>query len=473
MSPEFIRGRSTLFIVGVPLLIVAIATFLVSIQVSVYNTNRTATQLTQQQLHNNLQIVRSIINLKADHTNIDGLAHSLRTLPLQNGHGIALISMQGELLLNIGPADNKGIHREILPYLTFLDSSIHTLTSPQNTSIAVMRTGDIYLATYSRLAITHNHAMTWIHFSVLSALMFLALLITLHAGVTQPLGQMTQSLASILKRRRYDLRMPIAGSRELRSLAHSFNDLLEAVQTRDAQLRQHNQKLEQLVRARTAELEATHAELLRKEKMAAIGAFAASTVHELRNPLTAIRLSLDPLQKLENLDSKSQRRLTLIHEEASRLEDMLNDILNYAANRPLIQGDIDLAVFVKKYRPLLADTAKAYDAKLTIKSAEGSLKGDENRVLQILLNLVKNAAEVSPSVQLNIHSHKGRWHFEVSNKGHIDDVTVNRLFEPFFTTKKNGTGLGLSTCKKLAEDMKGTLSLTANDGKTVTLSLIL
>lgn len=474
MPPSQTRGRSTFFLLAFPLLVVAVVVLLASIQLSTRSNAETYNRLTEQQLHNNLQIVRTLLAI-TDTQNIETLTRPLSALPLQPGHGIALIARNGDILLNVGPADSQGLRREVLPRLIFRSSAIHTLTTPNQTLVAVlpMRGGELYLIAYSRADVQHSSWLLWVQFSGLVALLFIALVITVYMAVTDPLKNMTLSLTGILQRRRYDLRVPVAGSAELQSLGHGFNNLLEAVQSRDIQLRDHNQKLGQLVKERTAELEKTHLELLRREKMAAIGAFAAGTVHELRNPLTAMRLSLDPLRKLQNLDDKSQRRLHMVQEEAQRLENMLSDILTYAADRPTQKEKLNLNAFVEKYRDLLTDTASAHKAELHLHTEAGTLNTDENRLLQILLNLVKNAAEAGSTVELKIEKTNNRWQFAVSNNGHITPEIAARLFEPFFTTKKQGTGLGLATCKKLAEDMGGSLALTQNDGSTVTLTLSL
>ena len=274
-------------------------------------------------------------------------------------------------------------------------------------------------------------------------------------------------------------RVPPKGSAELQTLARQFNTMLAELNARDKTLKNYAETLESQVKERTEELMATQGKLVLHERLAAIGEFASAIVHELRNPLSAIKMGVDQLKLSEQGNEKNNRRLSLAQEQITRLDDMLSGILTFAATRPTQVEAFAISEIMKQTEDML----QAYGEKKALKlkfmgfDQPAIIEADRNKLQQALLNVLKNACEHAPEkseVSTVVSTKDKHVHVSVNNKGDaIPEEMQKRLFEPFFTTKKGGTGLGLPTTRKLMQEMGGDISIVsdAQNGTTVTLVL--
>ncbi|MFK8185148.1 MAG: ATP-binding protein [Phormidesmis sp.] len=256
-----------------------------------------------------------------------------------------------------------------------------------------------------------------------------------------------------------------------------------------------NETLEAEVTKRTAQLREAQAQLIEKERLAAIGEFTAMIVHELRNPLTTIGMGLTALKSSDYLSERDQRRLSLASEEEQRLKKLLNEILQYAKPQLLETTVIDLKGLVQEVVSTLAEQPDLCDRQLTVNCENSilSVRGDLDKLKQVLINLVSNACEaiekgetvsikLSPFSDLKNNGMKGQAETDDSNVVAIEihnggdpipaDV-LPRLTQPFFSTKSSGNGLGLAIVKRIVEAHQGTLTFcsSADAGTTATVKL--
>ena len=231
-----------------------------------------------------------------------------------------------------------------------------------------------------------------------------------------------------------------------------------------------NQALEIEVAKRTAELKAAQAKLIEKEKLAAIGQFASTIVHEIRNPTTTILMGLTSLQQLK-LDDRNQMRLNLAVEEAARLQELLQEILLYAKPQIIKAETIELRQFLQDLAFALQEMPQAQQRhlKMVYDNEQCLVKGDRNKLKQVVINLVKNAFEaIEPggtvTCKLSVANNPDGYCVSVLNGGlPIPPEILPRLTEAFVSAKSGGTGLGLAIVKQIVTNHEGNLSIESNE----------
>ena len=232
-----------------------------------------------------------------------------------------------------------------------------------------------------------------------------------------------------------------------------------------------NERLEAEVAKRTAELKTAQAQLIEKERLAAIGEFTSMIVHEIRNPLTTVRMGLLALQALE-LSERDRLRLTLAMEEEHRLKELLNEILQYAKPQVLKTTTFDLHKLVTETVGALSEQPLVEERRLNVafELSEVLVEGDRNKLKQVLINLISNACEaISPGETVDITltlqsntSEQSQIRLDIHNGGEpiLPNVLV-QLTKPFFSTKSSGNGLGLAIVKRIVEAHNGNLIFTS------------
>lgn len=246
------------------------------------------------------------------------------------------------------------------------------------------------------------------------------------------------------------------------------------------QQRQFNEGLEAEVARRTAELKTAQAQLIEQERLAAVGQFAAMIVHEIRNPMTTIRMGLNYFKKTA-LAEAAQERLSLSLDEVARLENLLNEILLYAKPQVVQQVELDLNTLIESTLPLLREMPEAIDRPIqfTPLPAAAPVKGDKDKLKQVLINLIKNAYEaIDPGeiVTCQVEQDSASHHLclQVHNGGTpIPPEVLSKITQPFCSTKPGGTGLGLAIVQRIVEAHAGTLLIQSDQASGTTMRVVL
>lgn len=246
------------------------------------------------------------------------------------------------------------------------------------------------------------------------------------------------------------------------------------------QQRQFNERLEAEVARRTAELKTAQAQLIEQERLAAVGQFAAMIVHEIRNPMTTIRMGLNYFKKTA-LAEAAQERLSLSLDEVARLENLLNEILLYAKPQVVQQVELDLNALIESTLPLLREMPAAIDRPIqfTPLPAAALVKGDKDKLKQVLINLIKNACEaIDPgeivTCQVEEDSTSHHLCIQVHNGGApIPPEVLAKITQPFCSTKPGGTGLGLAIVQRIVEAHAGTLLIQSDQSSGTTMRVML
>jgi two-component system, NtrC family, sensor histidine kinase HydH len=227
-------------------------------------------------------------------------------------------------------------------------------------------------------------------------------------------------------------------------------------------------------------------EVLRAEQMAAVGQLAAGMAHELRNPLTSMKLLVQGAMAAPAADvgaanlNLGSRDLIVLEEEITRLEQLIQSFLDFARPPKLEKRILDVRPLVEQTLAFVAGRAAAAAAKIELDAPPRPARAavDAGQFRQILLNLVLNALDAIPdggSIRVVVEYEGDTWlTLRVADDGSgLPAALGERIFEPFTTTKETGLGLGLSICKRIAEAHGGSLSGSsrAEGGAVFTLRL--
>ncbi|MFH1018289.1 MAG: PAS domain S-box protein [Pseudomonadota bacterium] len=220
--------------------------------------------------------------------------------------------------------------------------------------------------------------------------------------------------------------------------------------------------------------------LMEQSRMAAIGSMAAGIAHEIRNPLFGIS-SVAQILSREIADKPQLAELAnSMLEEIERLNKLLRNLLMYTRPSRLELEDARPKDLIEQVLTLNAENIKSQGIRVNreFKPEEAQVRVDPSQIRQVILNLCLNAVQASPlgsviEIKSTVTGEKG-WTFQIHNDGEpIDLRNLSRIFEPFFSTKREGSGLGLSVCKKLIVDHGGTIECASSreEGTTFTFTI--
>jgi signal transduction histidine kinase len=234
------------------------------------------------------------------------------------------------------------------------------------------------------------------------------------------------------------------------------------------------------------ELEHSHAIIERQEKLSALGVLAAGVAHEIRSPLTAVKVRLHSLNRAVKTDPSAREDVTVISDEIIRLERILKDFLQFARPSEPQFSVIPADILLREVHDLLKSALDNTAIQLTLDlQTSQRVRVDPQQVKQVFLNLVQNAADsISGPGRITLRSRTGSGErgsrrrqgviLEVSDTGRGIPVEVRRrLFDPFFTTKETGTGLGLSIAARIVEKHDGALEFQTELDRGTTFSIVL
>jgi signal transduction histidine kinase len=202
-------------------------------------------------------------------------------------------------------------------------------------------------------------------------------------------------------------------------------------------------------------------ELLRAERMAAVGQLSAGLAHEIRNPLASIKGSADILAEGFPAGHPKSRFMRILQDEAARLNDVLSRFLEFARPRERGHEVCELDQELRQLRDMLAARPEAPVVRVNVPAGRWQVRGDLAQVRQMLLNVGLNAVQVSGAagtVDLGLARESGEIVVSVTDTGPgFSREAVASFGTPFFSTRAGGTGLGLATSLRIARDHGGDL----------------
>lgn len=229
------------------------------------------------------------------------------------------------------------------------------------------------------------------------------------------------------------------------------------------------------------ELQATRQEVLRAERLAAIGGLAAGVAHELRNPLTSVKLLLQHAASHGGDAVVAEQRMGLILDEIERMEATIQGLLDFSRPaRPQRQLH-DLRQTLERALHLVEARAEKQHVSTALELGPQplSVSGDPQQLHQVFVNLLINAIEAMPrggrlSIALAPEVVAGHWVVEVQDSGDgIPSELLPRLFEPFATAKERGTGLGLAVSRRILEEHGGRIEVRSQQPRGTIFTVLL
>lgn len=204
----------------------------------------------------------------------------------------------------------------------------------------------------------------------------------------------------------------------------------------------------------------------KSQRLAMVGQMVATVTHEIRTPLVLIGGFTAQVIKDKGISQRSRHKLTLVIDEVARLEALLNELRDISRPMKYKWREVHLNEVINKVVELMAPTLREQDVKLKVQSEKGlpALLADADRLSQVLINLINNAAQASEphsqvTVTLSLRPGDGVLCRVIDHGAGISPENLRHILDPFFTTKDKGTGLGLPVAARIVEDHGGTLTL--------------
>ena len=310
-------------------------------------------------------------------------------------------------------------------------------------------------------------------------------------------------------------KIEVTSRNEIGQLIGSFNLMIERLKEKQENLDSHLESLE----AANKKLKQAQEELIRTEKLASIGRFAAGVAHEVGNPLGAILGYTSILEKDGISQEESKDYLKRIEKEIERINRIVRELLDFVRPSQFEICDVEVNKVIENTLSLISHQKNFWGikAQLDLQPNLPTIKGDESKISQVLINIILNSIDAMPnggilSIQTKeyvvenslvdplqqFYSPRRREDPMESNYSHvrksdpfaaiftkfskgdrlvkigisdtgigIKEEDIKSIFDPFFTTKApdKGTGLGLSVSLKIVESMEGEIRVESEEGK--------
>jgi len=228
-----------------------------------------------------------------------------------------------------------------------------------------------------------------------------------------------------------------------------------------------------------AELNASRERLIEAEKQTIWREMARAMAHEIKNPLTPIRLATQRLEmkyyeRSDNLGEVLEKSLRVVNEEVDNLQALVSAFSGFAKMPEVKFQEYDLNKQLKEICEQYSD-----DAHIELKLDPGlqMIHADTMQMKQILVNLIQNAiqaSEIDPELVVSTRVEKKLCNISITDHGKgISEADLHKIFEPYFTTKKKGTGLGLAIVRRIIRQHGGDIKAfsTLGEGSTFVVTL--
>jgi two-component system NtrC family sensor kinase len=318
-------------------------------------------------------------------------------------------------------------------------------------------------------------------------------LLTLFVGmfVTRPMHRLVGAAAAV---GRMELDQPIAldSSRELWSLARSFDAMRERLRGALAELNRNAEDLEAKVAERTGQLRHAQQRLLQADRLASLGQLAASVAHEINNPLSSVLNFSVLMQRILRAEGVPPGRvpefrgyLERVSEQTARAGRIVSDLLAFSRRGKPHRAPADLGAIVRSTVGLVDHKLKLMNIATRVEVAPGVplVPCDASQVQQVVMNLVMNGAEATRArasghvlVSIRTLEDGSAVTLQVVDDGEgIPEELLGRVFDPFFTTKEDGkgVGLGLAVVYGIVEAHGGDIDVSSTPGKGTTFTVTL
>ena len=215
--------------------------------------------------------------------------------------------------------------------------------------------------------------------------------------------------------------------------------------------------------------------MIKKDKMHTIGEMSSRLAHDLQNPLTIIKNTIELLNlKNPNRDKATKESYDRIVRSATKMSEQIRDVLDFVRTSNLIMEKTSILDLLKN---VIKDLAMPKHSKIILPDRDVDVYGDAKQLETVFSNLILNAIQAKDNegkVMVQASEIDDYTVIDVIDNGHgITKENLPRIFEPLFTTKPGGTGLGLASVKTIIESHGGTIECSSivNKGTVFTIRL--
>jgi PAS domain S-box-containing protein len=225
--------------------------------------------------------------------------------------------------------------------------------------------------------------------------------------------------------------------------------------------------------------------LIRVDRLASVGQFAAGLAHEIRNPLTGIKTGIQVIKNREasKCNEDSVELMEGLKDEIDRINNLVTDLLDFSKPKQAVREKADVNKIIRKSLDMAKEGIHTKEMQVTVitEANQNFVYVDKGQAEQIFLNIITNAVEAvelggslciltEPVLEDGI-----RWIriiFEDDGVG-MEEALLDKIFNPFFTTKLKGTGLGLVVVSKLIEENNGKIYIESQLNKGTKIGILL
>jgi two-component system NtrC family sensor kinase len=281
--------------------------------------------------------------------------------------------------------------------------------------------------------------------------------------------------------------IPVDTDDEMGHLASSFNLMTRDLQKARAEIQEGIRNLEHKVEERTRELREAQSQLLHSEKLAAVGALAATVAHEINNPLTGVYTYIRLMER--RIDQgrhgpddieKFKGFLGTMRREVERTASIVQNLLDFTRPKEPACEQMNLPKVIEESLALVGN-------KLTLNNIEvvkrmdplPDILADPAHMKQVFINLIINACEAMEEggtlmISCGCNAAENSVSVEIRDTGvGIVEENLTRIFDPFFSTKEKGTGLGLSVVHGIVSRHNGKVDIESEPGAGTMLRVVL
>ena len=282
--------------------------------------------------------------------------------------------------------------------------------------------------------------------------------------ITNPLNKLVEGTIKV-SRGNFSQKIEIESKDEIGDLAHSFNEMSHQLLLTKERVELANRKL------------------IQAEKLASNGRMSAGIAHEIRNPLTSVKLNIQKLSESTHLDEVEKDHLSIAKEGISQIESFVKEFLNFSRVYKLNLNMFSIEQIMEESIRTLSDSLdlKRITLKRDYQKDLPQVRVDGDKMRQVFLNILRNAYEavdeggkINVSLSQIVHNHKEKIQVEISDDGiGIPEKDWENIFEPFYTTKYSGFGLGLGLARKIIEQHNGLIRVKKKEGKGSAFEIII
>lgn len=411
----------------------------------------------------------------------------------------ALYTPDGALFASYQRKEDDG-NRPTFPEMSWLNPGRNLEELRENHTCDIVFEGAVIGHLHFLTDLTrYNRLLAWytslsIFIIIVSVLIAVFMSTYLRKLVVGPVLHLARVVKTISQQKNFSVRADAFYEDEIGDLILGFNEMIRKIQLRDHQLEAHRRNLEKNIRERTIDLVRVSQQLTRlnqeletekkkaEEANSAKSNFLASMSHELKTPLNGILGYTQLLRRFSsNADGEERQRIEVIHQCAEHLLDMINEILDMsrveAGKIEINKRGFNLISFIHTTAAVFRARAREKGLAIAVhcqKDLATFVSGDDQRIRQVLLNLLSNALKFTDQGEITLRVgtlENGLIRFEVGDSGTgIPQQNLENIFKAFTQIgdihhKSAGTGLGLAISKQLVTLMDGQIHVESKVGR--------